>query len=79
MLQTTKFVYMKSLCTCDALLCMAHNVLSTLEMGLEAGMVQIDFCAAFDRVDHQGILVMLCSVGVGGSVICIVCCDTDSL
>ena len=28
-------------------------------------MVQIDFSAAFDSVNHQGILYKLCSVGVG--------------
>ena len=32
-------------------------------------MVQIVFSAAFDRVNHQGILFKLCSVGVGGSVL----------
>ena len=31
--------------------------------------VQIDFSAAFDRVNHQEILFKLCSVGVGGSVL----------
>ena len=31
-------------------------------------MVQIDFSAIFDRVNHQGILFKLCYVGVGGSV-----------
>ena len=30
--------------------------------------VQIDFSAAFDRVNHQGILYKLCSVGIGGFV-----------
>ena len=40
-----------------------------LEMGQEARIVQIDFSAAFDRVNHQGILLKLCSVGVGGSVL----------
>ena len=29
----------------------------------------MDFSAAFDRVNHQGILFKLCSVGVGGSVL----------
>ena len=38
-------------------------------MGQEARIVQIDFSAAFDRVNHQGILYKLCSVGVGGSVL----------
>ena len=36
--------------------------------GPEARAVQIDFSAAFDRVNHQGILYNLCSVGTGGSV-----------
>ena len=30
--------------------------------------MQIDFSATFDRVNHQGILNKLCSVGIGGSV-----------
>ena len=38
-------------------------------MGLEARIVQIDFSAAFDGVNHQGILFKLCSVGFGGSVL----------
>ena len=33
--------------------------------------MQIDFSAAFDRVNHQDILYMLCSVGIGGSVLSI--------
>ena len=41
---------------------------SALGMGLEARIVQIDFSATFDRVNHQGILFKLCSVGVGSSV-----------
>ena len=33
--------------------------------------MQINFSAAFDRVDHLGILYKLCSVGNGGSVLSI--------
>ena len=33
--------------------------------------MQIDFSAAFDMVNHQGILYRLCSMGIGGSVLCI--------
>ena len=33
--------------------------------------MQIDFGAAFDRVNHLGILYKLCSVGIGGSVLSI--------
>ena len=31
--------------------------------------MQIDFSAAFDSVNHHGILYKLCSVGIGGSVL----------
>ena len=31
--------------------------------------MQIDFSAAFDRVNHLGILYKLCSVGIGGFVL----------
>ena len=34
--------------------------------------MQIDFSAAFDKVNHQGILYRLCSVGIGGSVLSVV-------
>ena len=33
--------------------------------------MQIDFSAAFDRVNHLGVLYLLCSVGIGGSVLSI--------
>ena len=33
--------------------------------------MQIEFSAAFDRVNHLGILYKLCSVGIGGSVLSI--------
>ena len=33
--------------------------------------MQNDFSAAFDRVNHLGILYKLCSVGIGGSVLSI--------
>ena len=31
--------------------------------------MQIDFSAAFDTVNHLGILYKICSVGIGGSVL----------
>ena len=68
-LPTTQFAYRKSLTTSDALLCVAHTLQNALEMGQEARIVQIDFSAAFDCINHQGILFKLCSVGVGGSVL----------
>ena len=63
---TTQFAYRKGLGTCDALICVAHTLQNALEMGQESRRDQIDFSAAFDRVNHQGILFKLCSVGVGG-------------
>ena len=67
-LPTTKFAYRKGLGTCDALLCMSLTLQSALESGQEAGIVQIDFSAAFDKVNHLGIHYKLCSGGIGGSV-----------
>ena len=68
-LPTTQFTYQKNLGTCDALLCVSHTLQSALERGQEVRIVQIDFSATFDRVNHQGILYKLCSVGIGGSVL----------
>ena len=70
-LPTTQVDYWKGLCTCDALLCVSHTLQDSLESGQESRIVQIDFNAAFDRVNHQGILYKLCSVGIGGSVLSI--------
>ena len=67
-LPTTQFAYRKGLGTCDALLCVSPTLQSALECGEEARFVQIDFSAAFDSVNHPGILYKLCSVGIGGSV-----------
>ena len=70
-LLTTQSAYRKCLGTCDALLCVSHTLHSALECGQEARIVQIDFSAAFDRVNYLGILYKLCSVGIGGSVLSI--------
>ena len=71
-LPTTQFTYRKGLGTCAALLCVAHTLQNAFEMRQEARIVQINFSAAFDRVNHQGIFFTLCSVGVGGSVLSVV-------
>ena len=68
-LSTTQFAYRKGLGTCDALLSVSHTLQSSLESGQETRIVQIDFNAAFDMVNHLGILYELCSVGIGGSVL----------
>ena len=51
---------------------MSHTLQSALESGLQAWIVQIDFSAAFERVNYQGILYKLGSVGIGGSVVVVV-------
>ena len=76
-LPNTQFAYRKGLGTCDALVwrtpvahtCGTHTLQSALEMGQEARIVQIDINAALDRVNHQGIVFKLCSLGVGGSLL----------
>ena len=50
---------------------LSHTLQSELESGQEASMVKIDFRVAFDRVNQQGFLFKLCSVGLGGSVLSI--------
>ena len=47
----------------------AHSLQSSLESGQAVRIVQIDFSAAFERVNHLGSLYKLCSVGIGGSVL----------
>ena len=63
-LPTTQFAYQKGLGTCDALLRVSHTQQSALESRQEARIVQIDFSAAFDIINHQGIQYKLCSVGI---------------
>ena len=50
---------------------MSHTLQSALESGQEARIIQIDFSAAVDKVNHQRILYKLCSEGIGGSVLSI--------
>ena len=61
---------------CDALLYVSYTLQSALESGQEARIVQIDFQAAFNWVNLQGIVYQLCTVGIGG---CVVYTDTVSI
>ena len=65
---TNQFTYRKVLGSCDALLCVADTLQSALEMGQEAIIIQIDFSAAFNRINHERIVFKLHSDGVGGIV-----------
>ena len=66
---TLQFAYPRGLR--DALLCVPYTQQSALESGQKARIEQIDFSVAFVRVNRQGILYMLYSVGTGGSVLSI--------
>ena len=48
---------------------MSDTLQGALESVQEARIVKIDFSAAFDRLNHHGILNKLCSVGIRGSVL----------
>ena len=78
-LPTTQFTYRKGLGIFDALLCVSHALQSALESGQEAQIVRGDFSAAFDRVNHLGILYKLCFVGIGIWRFCPVYIDTVSI
>ena len=69
MLPTTQFAYREVLGTRGALLLVSHTLQSALVSESEARIVQVDFTASFDRVNHQRILYKLCYVGIGGSVL----------
>ena len=51
---------------------LCYTFLNTLQRALDGGceakLVQIDFSAAFDKVNHEGLLFKLRSVGVSGAV-----------
>ena len=52
-LPTAKSAIRKGLGTCDAIFCVSHTLHRALESGQEARIVQIDFNAAINMVNHQ--------------------------
>ena len=66
---TCQIAYHKGLGTCGALLSISQFRQEALEVGGECCLVQIDFSAAFDRVNHNGLIYRLQSVGVGGAIV----------
>ena len=71
-LQANQYGFRKGLDTTDALLHVFHTLQRALDGGCEAKLVQIDFSAAFDKVNHEGLLFKLRSVGVGGTVLSVI-------
>ena len=68
-LPSAQFAYRKGLGCTDALLTISHHLHKSLDTGMESYIVQLNFCAVFDRVSHCGFLFQLRSIGVGGSVL----------
>ena len=63
-LSSHQFSYRKGLGTCDALLDIVFAGQLELDKGGELALVQIDFSAAFDRVNHGGLVFKLQDAGV---------------
>ena len=61
-----QYAYRKNLGTCDALLDFSTIILNNLENGQETRVIQIDFSAAFDLVNHMALIYKLQNIGVGG-------------
>ena len=70
-LPAAQFVYRIGLGCTDALRTISHALQKSLDTGMESNIVQLDFCAAIDRVSYSGLLFKLKSIGVGGSVLSI--------
>lgn len=69
---TRQFSYRKNYGCSDALLVIAQHAQQALDAGRECRLVQIDFSAAFDRVNHLGLLYKLQCFGIGGSILSII-------
>ena len=71
LLSKHQFAYRKNLGTTDALLTVTHTLQEALDRGREARCVQLDFTAAFDRVNHAGLIWKLQRTGIGGKLLSI--------
>ena len=67
-LPSHQYSYRKRLGTCDALLRIVCAGQLELDRGRELALVQIDFSEAFDRVNHEGLVLKLREAGVGGLI-----------
>ena len=63
------YAYRKKLGTCDALLDLTCHMQKDLDSGFETRIVQLDFSAAFDLVNHKALIFKLQNLGVGGWVL----------
>ena len=68
-LSSHQYSYRKGLGTYDALLDIVRAGQLELDRDGELALVQIDFSAAFDRVNHAGLVFKLQEAGVGGLIL----------
>ena len=68
-LPSSQYAYRKKLGTCDALLDISSLVQGNLDKGFETRIVQIDFSAAFDLVNHSALVYKLEELGIGGNLL----------
>ena len=61
-----QFAYRSGRGTCDMPLTLDHLLQSSLDRAAEVSVVQLDFSAEFDRVNHSGLIYKLKSVCVDG-------------
>ncbi|MEL7079449.1 MAG: reverse transcriptase family protein [Cyanobacteria bacterium J06582_2] len=69
LLASSNYAYKKRLGTCDALLDLTCYIQDNLDKGFESRLVQIDFSAAFDLVNHKALVFKLQSLGIGGYIL----------
>ena len=69
LLARSQYAYRKQLGTCDALLDLTSCMQDNLDKGFESRLVQIDFSAAFDLVNHKALIYKLQSLGIGGYIL----------
>ena len=72
---TCQFAYRKGQGNnyCDALLSISQFGQEALEVGGECSLLQIYFSAAFDRVNHDGLMYSIQSVGIGEAILGTIC------
>ena len=69
LLADRQYAYRKKLGICDALLDLTCHMQEDLDNGFETRIVQLDFSAAFDLVNHKALVFKLQSLGIGGWVL----------
>ena len=62
-----QFSYRKNYGCVDALLSISNEIQTALDRGGECRLIQLDFSAAFDRVNHRALIHQLQCLGIGGS------------